>query len=305
MFIYEVYIWNRYIKVDRKSSWWIAKLTFGFGKVLQDLIPAIYESTEQAEIYFTNMTNMKLLLQRTARASIYSVINMAFGRVHLLYLQRFLYFMLCFAILLYEVFLQCEAMDMAGQTFIQVRIDNKLKQEATDILSEIGMDMPNAVRMFLKRVVIERGLPFDTKLPVSKHEPTTDKPIVIHIPAHPTKSIPMQEYIDLLCKVPEGKITRLIDIEGYLEKKYNVPHVQIEFAVNFANPLWGGIPLWREVSTRGMLQDNRHCSRDRQAEMLRKEGHNIVPCGSYQRSLKVNNYKDFLFDFDSLDEDNK
>ena len=189
---------------------------------------------------------------------------------------------------------------MAEQTFIQVRIDNKLKQEATDILSEIGMDMPNAVRMFLKRVVIERGLPFDTKLPASKNEPTADKPVVIHIPAHPTKPIHMQEYIDLLCKVPEGKITRLIDIEGYLEKKYNVPHVQIEFAVNFANSLWDGIPLWREVSTRGMLQDNRLCSRDHQAEMLRKEGHNIVPCGSYQRSLKVDNYKDFLFDFDSL-----
>ena len=47
MFIYEVYIWNRYIKVDRKSSWWIAKLTSGFGKTLQDLIPAVYESTEQ------------------------------------------------------------------------------------------------------------------------------------------------------------------------------------------------------------------------------------------------------------------
>lgn len=186
---------------------------------------------------------------------------------------------------------------MAEQTFIQVRIDNKLKQDATDILNELGMDMPNAVRMFLKRVVIERGLPFDTKLPVSQGEPSEEKPVVVHVPPHPIKLIPMQEYIELLCKVPEGKITRLTDIESYLEKKYDVPHVQIEFGVNFANPLWEGIPLWREVSTRGMLQDTMHCSRDRQAELLREEGHNIVPCGSYQRSLKVDNYKDVLFDF--------
>ena len=189
---------------------------------------------------------------------------------------------------------------MAEQTFIQVRIDNKLKQDATDILNELGMDMPNAVRMFLKRVVIERGLPFDAKLPVSQSESSNEKPVVVQIPAHPTKLIPMQEYIELLCKVPEGKITRMTDIERYLEKKYNVSHVSIEFNVNFQNPLWEGIPIWREVSTRGMLQDTMHCSRDRQAELLQKEGHSIVPCGSYQRSLKVNNYKDFLFDFDSL-----
>lgn len=201
---------------------------------------------------------------------------------------------------------------MTGQTFIQVRIDSRLKKEATDILNELGTDMPNAVRMFLRRIVLERGIPFDTKLPVMQGETGIEghimdggKSVVIYTPANPAKSVPMHEYIDLLCKVPAGKITRLVDIEHFLEKRYNVPHVQIEFAVNFANPLWEGIPLWREVSTRGMLQDTRHCSRDSQESMLRKEGHTIVKCGAHQRSLKVENYKDYLFDFDSLDEDIK
>lgn len=62
------------------------------------------------------------------------------------------------------------------------------------------------------------------------------------------------------------------------------------------------LPEGWHYSTRGMLQDTRHCSRDRQEEMLRKEGHSIVPCGASQRSLKVENYKDHLFDFDSLSE---
>ena len=201
---------------------------------------------------------------------------------------------------------------MAGQTFIQVRIDSRLKKEATDILHELGMDMPNAIRMFLRRIVLERGIPFDTKLPVMQGETGIEghimdggKSVVIYTPANPAKSVSMQEYIDLLCKVPAGRITRLVDIELYLEKRYNVPHVQIEFAVNFANPLWEGIPLWREVSTRGMLQNTRHCSRDNQESILRKEGHTIVKCGAHQRSLKVENYKDYLFDFDSQDEDIK
>lgn len=194
---------------------------------------------------------------------------------------------------------------MGGQTFIQVRIDSSLKQSATDILSELGIDMPNAIRMFLKRIVIERGLPFDAKLPTPSEEtavaerPTLKTPDVI-IPAYPTKSVSMQEYIDLLCKVPAGKITRLVDIEQYLVKRHGVAHIQIEFAVNVNNPLWDGIPIWREVSTRGMLQDTRHCSRDQQERKLREEGHSIVPCGAHQRSLRVENYRDYLFDFNSL-----
>ena len=152
-------------------------------------------------------------------------------------------------------------------------------------------------------IVIERGLPFDAKLPSTQEETEhaeDGKSVVIYTPAQSAKIIPVQEYIDLLCKVPAGKITRLADIEHHLEKLYEVAHVQIEFTVNYDNPLWEGIPLWREVSTRGMLQDTRYCSRDHQKDMLRKEGLSIVPCGSFQRSLKVDNYKDYLFDFDSL-----
>jgi len=193
---------------------------------------------------------------------------------------------------------------MPEQTFIQVRIDNSLKQNATDILNELGMDMPNAIRMFLKRIIIERGLPFDAKLPDIPEEAgaTNQNKTVEYIPAKPVKAIPMQEYIDLLCKVPAGKITRMTDIENYLEKKHGVAHVQIVFTVNYNNPLWEGIPLWREVSTRGMLQDTKYYSRDRQADMLRKEGLSVVSGGSRQRSLKLENYKDYLFDFDALSE---
>ena len=51
------------------------------------------------------------------------------------------------------------------QCFIQVRVDEKLKKEATDVLEQIGLDMPNAIRMFLKRIVMEKGLPFEAKIP--------------------------------------------------------------------------------------------------------------------------------------------
>lgn len=47
---------------------------------------------------------------------------------------------------------------------LQVRIDEDLKLQATEILESIGLDLSTAIRMFLKRVIIEGGLPFDTKL---------------------------------------------------------------------------------------------------------------------------------------------
>lgn len=61
------------------------------------------------------------------------------------------------------------------------------------------------------------------------------------------------------------------------------------------------IPFWRELSTRGMLQDDPfHCPKAYQQKMLEGEGLTIVPCGAYNKSLKVDNYRNFLFDFDTL-----
>lgn len=50
---------------------------------------------------------------------------------------------------------------MPEQSFIQVRVDNNLKQDANAIFEAMGIDMPTAIRMFLKRTILERSLPFD------------------------------------------------------------------------------------------------------------------------------------------------
>jgi len=187
---------------------------------------------------------------------------------------------------------------MADQSFIQIRVDSNIKQKATDILSEIGIDMPNAIRMFLKRVILERGLPFETKLPESKIEVMEDgtEHSVEVIPAKPSLLVSMDEYLALLCLVPAGKVTRAVDIEAHLAKLHGVNRVTVEQSVIGHRP---DVPFWRELSTRGMLQDNPfHCPKEYQQKMLEEEGLTIVPCGAYNKSLKVDNYRDFLFDFD-------
>ena len=47
---------------------------------------------------------------------------------------------------------------------LQVRIDDELKNQATAIYSELGIDLSTAVRMFLKKSVLVGGIPFDTKI---------------------------------------------------------------------------------------------------------------------------------------------
>lgn len=45
-------------------------------------------------------------------------------------------------------------------TTINIRIDEKLKKEASKTLASIGMDTSSAIKMFLTQVVTEKGLPF-------------------------------------------------------------------------------------------------------------------------------------------------
>ena len=54
---------------------------------------------------------------------------------------------------------------MAEQVLVQFRADKALKQEATEIYESLGMDLPTAFRMVMKRSVLVKGLPFEAKLP--------------------------------------------------------------------------------------------------------------------------------------------
>ena len=45
------------------------------------------------------------------------------------------------------------------------RVDPETKEQAEAILNQLGIPMSNAIGMFLKQVVMQRGIPFDMKLP--------------------------------------------------------------------------------------------------------------------------------------------
>lgn len=45
-------------------------------------------------------------------------------------------------------------------TTLQIRIDEELKQQATKVYENLGMDLSTAIRVFLKKSVALNGMPF-------------------------------------------------------------------------------------------------------------------------------------------------
>ena len=46
-----------------------------------------------------------------------------------------------------------------------MRLEPKIKAQANDILSELGLTFSDAVNLFMRQVINHRGLPFDIKIP--------------------------------------------------------------------------------------------------------------------------------------------
>jgi len=54
---------------------------------------------------------------------------------------------------------------MAKTENVFVRVEPQVKKQAEAVLQSLGIPMSNAIGMFLQQVVLQRGIPFDVKLP--------------------------------------------------------------------------------------------------------------------------------------------
>jgi DNA-damage-inducible protein J len=55
---------------------------------------------------------------------------------------------------------------MASNTkMLHVRVDDDLREEASDVLDTLGLSVSDAVRMFLHRVVATQSFPLELKVP--------------------------------------------------------------------------------------------------------------------------------------------
>ena len=46
---------------------------------------------------------------------------------------------------------------------LQIRVEDSLKEQAVAVFERLGLDLPTAIRIFLKKSVSENGVPFEIK----------------------------------------------------------------------------------------------------------------------------------------------
>ena len=54
---------------------------------------------------------------------------------------------------------------MARTSNVFARVEPEIKEQAEQVLDRLGISMSNAVGMFLRQVVMQKGIPFEMKLP--------------------------------------------------------------------------------------------------------------------------------------------
>lgn len=48
------------------------------------------------------------------------------------------------------------------------RVEPEIKEQAEKVLVQLGIPMSNAIGMFLRQIIMYRGIPFDMRLPASQ-----------------------------------------------------------------------------------------------------------------------------------------
>lgn len=59
---------------------------------------------------------------------------------------------------------------MALNSVVRARIDEEVKKNAEEIFDDIGITTSQAINIFFKKVIRERGIPFELKLPTKRLE---------------------------------------------------------------------------------------------------------------------------------------
>lgn len=101
---------------------------------------------------------------------------------------------------------------MARTANVFARVEPEIKEQAESILDQLGIPMSNAVGMFLRQIVIHRGIPFEIMLP-SKYPLVMDELSQEQFDAELLKGIN---------EIENGQVFSADDVEAEMRKMYSV-----------------------------------------------------------------------------------
>ena len=95
---------------------------------------------------------------------------------------------------------------------LYARIEPDVKEQAEGILTALGISVSNAINMFYKQIILQKGLPFDVKLPMAK-------PVVIDsLTKDELESELAKGYVDIL----EGRTKSANNVFADIRRDYGL-----------------------------------------------------------------------------------
>lgn len=101
---------------------------------------------------------------------------------------------------------------MARTSNVFARVEPEVKEQAEAVLNQLGIPMSNAVGMFLRQVVLQRGIPFEVKLP-------SEAPLAY---GSLTKEQFNVEINKGMADIENGRVYSADEIEAEMRKDYGV-----------------------------------------------------------------------------------
>ena len=100
---------------------------------------------------------------------------------------------------------------MARTANVFARVESEIKEQAESVLDQLGIPMSNAVSMFLKQIVLQKGIPFEMKLPVNR-------PLVLEELTKEQLDAEIAKGID---DIENGRVYSADEVESELRKMFN------------------------------------------------------------------------------------
>ena len=98
---------------------------------------------------------------------------------------------------------------MANTSAVYARIDDNLKENAENILAQLGITPSSAIQMLYRQIIFQRGLPFDLHLP-------PERPDAIGGMSHDELNLELQKGLD---SMQSGKMYSVEEVDAILKEE--------------------------------------------------------------------------------------
>ena len=101
---------------------------------------------------------------------------------------------------------------MANTSAVYARLDTNLKDNAENLLSQLGISPSSAIQMLYSQIVLKKGMPFELKLPSSK-------PLAVGAMTREELDAELQKGVD---SIKAGKIYSADEVDAVLAKEFGI-----------------------------------------------------------------------------------